>query len=384
MKLHYLLLLIFLSLPAFAAPLTHYDKELLKGLDLNAIEPLTQETFKDLIAQAQAKNTRFALSAVRDASSNHLHFFDAPSLLSVLARSNKFENPANQKPIKSILIYLLPKKVPFCEIYGKTLTHYHPSHGALYLRHKPFLTEEFVGELKEVPHEGFYQYMKRHGIDTTNFAAPSKQYSSTQSEKLKQTLLSEQLRQSIIAEQTRIEAENILLHEAMELIETNNFIEAESLIQKIMRDPHTNTAIKDQAGFLSVIIADRKVIEAMERLNRATSSEVGETIFNIQRSNLSLLKNLIRPNSTLNGNRLNFVRKRYLTYLVKTLSPVSEIKNIALTIIQNSLTSEHERNLVFELIKQNFNKLVRYHNDTEKFRAYRQEFITAFPNGEIV
>lgn len=105
MKLHHLILLIFLSLPAFAAPLKHYDKELLKRLDLNAIEPLTQETFKDLIAQAQAKQTRFALAAVRDTFSNKLHFFDTPSLFSNIETTKKFENPVNRQPIESIRLY---------------------------------------------------------------------------------------------------------------------------------------------------------------------------------------------------------------------------------------------------------------------------------------
>ncbi len=273
---HSLILLIFLSLPAFAAPLTHYDKELLKRLDLNAIEPLTQETFKDLIAQAQAKHTRFALSAVRDASSNHLHFFDTPSLFSSIETTLKFENPANRQRIKSIRLYLLNENIPFHELYRKTLAQYHPSHGAMHLRHKPFLTEEFVGELKDIPREGFYQFMKRRGIDSTNFTGPFKHYNPknlpTDHRELRR-IITEYYpldQQTIASAQFAL---GILLYQEAQVepqLQSTHLPEAESLLQKVIHDKHAAITTRDWAGYFLTRIITEKLIK---KHNNAASPE---------------------------------------------------------------------------------------------------------------
>lgn len=392
MKLHYLLLLSFLSVAVFAAPLTHYDKELLKRLDVNAIEPLTQEPFKDLIAEAQAKQTRFALSAVRDTFSNKLHFFDTPLLFSTIETTKKFENPVNRQPIKSIRLYLVTEEVPFHELYRKAFTHYRPSHGALHLRHKPYLTEEFVGELKDVPQEGFYQYMKRRGIDSTNFTGPFKQYNP-------QNLPVDphELRRIIteyypVDQQTFIAAHYVLsglLYNAAQinpLLQNINLPEAENLALKVISNKNTPAKIRDKAGYILTHITTQKLIK--KQAQSPSDELIRDEIQRSQKEELwPLLKDLMRADSTLEPSELDYIRQIYFHSLIVTHAPVEEIKNAALSALQNSSNNVSSLYYITTILKaayDGYQYQLRTQRLSENNRRYIEEFIAAFPNGEIV
>ena len=68
--------------------------------------------------------------------------------------------------------------------------------------------------------------------------------------------------------------------------------------------------------------------------------------------------------------------------------PVQNIKAIALFIIQSGQIDDEVKTLARSTIRENYNTLVtalrENRLDTEAKRRWTQEFMAAFPNGEIV
>lgn len=289
------------------------------------------------------------------------------------------------------MLYLLNENVPFHELYRKTLTHYHPSHGIMHIRRKPYLTEELVGELKDVPQEGFYQFMKRRGIDSTNFTGPFKQYNS---ENLPTDF--HELRKIIteyypVDQQTFIAAHYVLgglLYNAAQInpiLQNINLPEAENLALKVISNKNTPAKIRDKAGYLLTRIITEKLIK---KHNNAASPEfVKDEIQKTQKELFPLLKNLMRADSSLVPEALNYIRDIYFQALVATHAPVEEIKNAVLSILQNSLNNAAHQNYVATIVKaayQGYQYQLTTQTLPENSRRYLEEFIAAFPNGEIV
>ena len=172
------LLLALLIFSVSAAPLTHHDKEILKKLNVADTDALTQQSFNQLFYDATKDNKKIVLAAVKDNGSDIIFFFDLISLFSALETKKNFVNPLNRQEIQSIRIYRAPAERYFLTHKGLT----HKTVGSFSISKPNPLTIddfEFIGELHAKPQEGFYKYLKNHGIDPTNFTGPFKQYNPT-------------------------------------------------------------------------------------------------------------------------------------------------------------------------------------------------------------
>jgi hypothetical protein len=399
MKLRYHALLCtltcFLSFSVFAAPLTHHDEEILEQLHLADIEALTQESFKDLISQAQLNGKQYALAVVRDTSGDKNFFYDLVSLFSAIETNKKFENPINRQPIISIRIYLLSNQPHFYGPEGGRLKQYHPSKGPMNLSRKPWLEgntgDDFVGELHAKPQEGFYKYLKKHGIETTGFIEPWQHYSPTN---LPTDIEDEELRAIIRGDyplplETR-QAATLLLADILMRRETSVFryrlpeyvlqrFVPEVLLQTIIDNQDTSPAIWDKAAFLlTQFIAFKN-----DRLNQLRNEQKQNA-----QNMLPTMRRLLRPDSTLDPVQKIFSRRIYLSFQVLANEPVRNIKATALSImLDNSIAAQHKlaaRNTIKNDYTYYKDKLFKNTFSTLQEREWAQQFINTFPNGEII
>jgi hypothetical protein len=166
-----------LSFSLYSVPLTQQDRDLLKQLHFEDTEIFTQRSFNQLYNEAARDNKKFTLAVVKDVGSDRIFFFDLVSLFSYFetAKDKIFDNPLTRQAIESIRIYRAPAEkyflTPKPELLRRTI-------GSLQTFSKPHLLNrddfEFVDEIKEKPHNGFYNYMVEHAIDTTNFVERAK------------------------------------------------------------------------------------------------------------------------------------------------------------------------------------------------------------------
>ncbi len=341
-----------------ATPLTKQDKDILKQLNLNDIEAITYDSFDDLISEAQKRGTRFALAVVKDIGNNHIFFYNLSSLLSSIEASKAFKNPMTGSNIESIRIYLWPKHP---HIFGEG--------------HQFF--EEFVGELREMPQEGFYQYMKRKEIDTERFTGPFKNYSPTNLPQDPDELRRLAYEYYPVDQQTLLAAKyrlSISLYNDAIRLSSNNFTEVKNLLQTITQSPMTPPKMWDTSAFFLINILKKLPYEELKKE---------------QNNMLSLLKRLVRPDSTLDDNaKLDSARFTYLVTLTDAKKTVTEIKELALSILNNPETSFTYHQRVIEFIGNMYNtfksRIDRNTYTDDAKRIYAQEFIAAFPNGQIL
>ncbi len=95
----------------------------------------------------------------------------------------------------------------------------------------------------------------------------------------------------------------------------------------------------------------------------------------------------MRANSTLEPSKLDYLRQIYFHSLITTHAPVEEIKNAALSTLQNSSNNVSSLNYITTILKaayHGYQNLLRTQGLSENNRRYVEEFTAAFPNGEIV
>jgi len=385
-------LLALLIFSVSAAPLTHHDKEILEQLNLADTEALTQDSFNELISHAQLNGKRFALAVVRDTSGDKNFFYDLVSLFSAIETNKKFENPINRQPIISIRIYLLSNQPHFYGPEGSLLKQYHPSRGPMHLSRKPWLEgnkgDDFVGELHAKPQEGFYKYLKNHGIDTTNFTGSFKEYSPTNlpedTQELRAIINGNYPLGLPIVRAAQQRLAKILFENEMAQ-NGEIFAESENLLQALIDDPTVPAAVWDQAAFGLTSI---NAIKLKKLVTGYRPQDARPRILAIRNTMLSLARRLTRPDTTLNNNQLYFTRNNYLGAAIGTQQPIQEIRDIALSITKNPLTPNNLRQTTIKFIKNIYNAYKSHLDENrypdEAIRAYMQEFINTFPNGEIV
>jgi hypothetical protein len=385
-------LLALLSFSISAAPLTHHDKEILEQLNLADTEALTQDSFNELISHAQLNGKRFALAVVRDTSGDKNFFYDLVSLFSAIETNKKFENPINRQSITSIRIYLLSNQPHFYGPEGGRLKQYHPSKGPMNLSRKPWLEgnkgDDFVGELHAKPQEGFYKYMKNHGIETTGFIEPYKHYTPanlpTDIEELRAIVRGDYPLDLAIVRAAQLSLAKKLLLEHEVAQNGDDFTESENISQTLIDDLTVPAAIWDQAAYILMFINALK----FKKFITGHQPQDELQILNLQNKNLLLVRRLTRPDTTLNNNQLYFTRNNYLGAAIGTQQPIQEIRDIALSIAGNPLTPDAFRQLAINGIRQMYNHYKRMNESnsfiTQEVRAYMQEYINTFPNGEII
>jgi hypothetical protein len=386
-------LLALLIFSVSAAPLTHHDKEILEQLNLADTEALTQDSFNELISHAQLNGKRFALAVVRDTSGDKNFFYDLVSLFSAIETNKKFENPINRQSITSIRIYLLSNQPHFYGPEGGRLKQYHPSKGPMNLSRKPWLEgnkgDDFVGELHAKPQEGFYKYMKNHGIETTGFIEPYKHYTPanlpTDIEELRAIVRGDyplplETRQAATLLLAEIKIRHVT---SLSMYPSPQYVlqrfESEDLLQTIMNNQDTSPAIWDKAAFLlTQFIAFKN-----GRLNQLRNEQKQNA-----QNMLPTMHRLLRPDSTLDPVQKILSRRIYLTFQVLANEPVQNIKVTALFImLDNSIAPEHK--LAARITIKNdyiyyIEKLFKNTFSTLQEKEWAQQFIAAFPQGEIV
>ena len=163
------------------------------------------------------------------------------------------------------------------------------------------------------------------------------------------------------------------------------FAESENLLQALIDDPTVPAAVWDQAAFGLTSI---NAIKLKKLVTGYRPQDARPRILAIRNTMLSLARRLTRPDTTLNNNQLYFTRNNYLGAAIGTQQPIQEIRDIALSITKNPLTPNNLRQTTIKFIKNIYNAYKSHLDENrypdEAIRAYMQEFINTFPNGEIV
>jgi hypothetical protein len=230
--------------------------------------------------------------------------------------------------------------------------------------------------------------MKNHGIETTGFIEPYKHYTPanlpTDIEELRAIVRGDYPLDLAIVRAAQLSLAKKLLLEHEVAQNGDDFTESENISQTLIDDLTVPAAIWDQAAYILMFINALK----FKKFITGHQPQDELQILNLQNKNLLLVRRLTRPDTTLNNNQLYFTRNNYLGAAIGTQQPIQEIRDIALSIAGNPLTPDAFRQLAINGIRQMYNHFKRMNESnsfiTQEVRAYMQEYINTFPNGEII
>ncbi len=312
-----------ISIHLAATPLNECDRKMLQTFKFEETEPLTLSSFKERAEEAASHGKKYTLAAVKE--KKHVFFFDAVHLFSNFEINDNFTNPNTRGAIESIRIYQIP--LPF-----------------------DLATTTFVDELHGKPLEGYYYYMKKHAIDTTDFTGPFKQWGP------------------------------------------ENLPESFAQLQNILKDHYpisVETYVQAAKDYIQIIRnTNQRLIDEMETSSEPERSERQDILRILNRNTLPIFRRLTQADHAqrFNHQDLLHIYQSYLAILISATGPVAEIKKVSQELM---VTGEDEdRAYATEIIKQFYDNFMQIraehptHQDTE-FSEFSNDFIAAFPGGTI-